>query len=402
MKSFNIFSNIALAVLILGIIFFAFVEKTKANEISINCQYNTDKSFSFDYTCTGTPPQACSPNPISKQGYQGKGSCIVTCQNLGGKVVKFNTTAQGQGDWYCCNANNSGRCTIETTNDTSITKVPNPINDLLNPPPCEADQKKPHIGCKGVTYQSVESCGINSGELGAPCQEINPSTPPSGSSPTGKLEVDWLPSPRGTELTGESLTNLIQYLYEWGIGIGGFLAFIALIIAGFQYLTSSGNAGRMKDAMDRIKSAGMGLVLLFGSFIILNTINPQLTDLTMPTPEKLINSGWNFGVEDQRLSNPKNKPKVCERVLLYPKENFGGTPPGGAKGVAIGQYKNLEVKSIEIYGGCSVTLYDYPNCEQNAFGPYFSSGASTSTPTEYGNIEAGGVSSFGCVKVAQM
>lgn len=94
------------------------------------------------------------------------------------------------------------------------------------------------------------------------------------------LEVTWPPSPLGTKLTDEStLTELVKYLYEWGIGLGGLAAFIALIMAGFQYLTSMGEPARLADAKDRIRSAFFGLILLLGSWLILNTINPQLTTL---------------------------------------------------------------------------------------------------------------------------
>jgi len=56
-------------------------------------------------------------------------------------------------------------------------------------------------------------------------------------------------------------------------------AFIALIIAGFLYLTSVGDPGKMKDAKDRAIWAIGGLVLLLASWLILHTINPQLTTL---------------------------------------------------------------------------------------------------------------------------
>ena len=78
------------------------------------------------------------------------------------------------------------------------------------------------------------------------------------------------------------LPKLVQYFYEWGIALGGLAVFIVLIIAGFQYLTSVGDPTKMKEAMDRIESAFLGLVLLLGSWLILNTINPELTTLRLP------------------------------------------------------------------------------------------------------------------------
>jgi len=97
------------------------------------------------------------------------------------------------------------------------------------------------------------------------------------------LQVSWPSSPAGTRLTDDSqLGDLIKYLYEWGIFLGGLAAFIALLIAGFQYLTSVGDPARMKDAVDRIKSAFLGLILLLGSWLILNNISPQFTTLQLP------------------------------------------------------------------------------------------------------------------------
>ena len=76
-----------------------------------------------------------------------------------------------------------------------------------------------------------------------------------------------------------NITYLIAYLYEWGIALGGLAAFVALLIAGFVYMTSVGDPTKMKEAMDRIKSALLGLIFLLSSYLILNTINPELTTL---------------------------------------------------------------------------------------------------------------------------
>lgn len=95
-----------------------------------------------------------------------------------------------------------------------------------------------------------------------------------------ELLTDWPPSPAGTPLTVTStVTDLVRYLYEWGIALGGLVAFVVLLIAGFNYLTSVGDPGKMKEAIERIKYALGGLVLLLGSWLILHTINPELTTL---------------------------------------------------------------------------------------------------------------------------
>jgi len=93
-----------------------------------------------------------------------------------------------------------------------------------------------------------------------------------------KLESNWPISPAGTRLYRcSSLTDLVKYFYEWGLAIGGVLAFVSLIFGGVLYLSSAGKPEGVKEARDRISSAILGLILLFGCWLILNTINPDLT-----------------------------------------------------------------------------------------------------------------------------
>lgn len=97
------------------------------------------------------------------------------------------------------------------------------------------------------------------------------------------LETAWPASPLGTTLTDASdLTEMVKYFYEWGVFIGGIAAFISLLFGGFLYLTSAGNPSRVSEAKDRMTSAIIGLILLLSIYLILNTINPELTVLTTP------------------------------------------------------------------------------------------------------------------------
>ncbi len=97
------------------------------------------------------------------------------------------------------------------------------------------------------------------------------------------LQTPWPKSPFGTDvmqLDKDKQLNIaifVKYIYEWGIALGGVATFIAFVIAGFQYITSIGNPQTMKDAMDRIKSAVFGLVMLLSAYVLLGTINKELT-----------------------------------------------------------------------------------------------------------------------------
>lgn len=76
------------------------------------------------------------------------------------------------------------------------------------------------------------------------------------------------------------LPQQIGDFYAWALGIGGLVALGVLVFGGILYTTSAGNASRQGDAKEWIIGALVGLLILFGSWFILNTINPELTKLT--------------------------------------------------------------------------------------------------------------------------
>ncbi len=192
------------------------------------------------------------------------------------------------------------------------------------------------------------------------------------------LELDWPVSPGGAWLNDNStLTDLIAYIYEWAMTIGGIATFIALISAGFQYLTSAGNVTKMSDAKQQITSAITGLVLLLSTFLILSTINPELTTLEIP---EISLSGASFDALD-----PENVSltRSCEIAHIYPNTGFSGSYTQIAKGsyesVTIeegeGSIKLLYMSADGNYeegGYCIVELYDNSNCDDDPITAIFS------------------------------
>ena len=90
-------------------------------------------------------------------------------------------------------------------------------------------------------------------------------------------EVNPPAAPDGT-LPGETLDSFVQYVYYWLLGAGGFFAFIRLLLAGIIWAGAGGNITRTSQALDIIKNVIFGLALLLFSWLILNTVNPQIVN----------------------------------------------------------------------------------------------------------------------------
>lgn len=105
-----------------------------------------------------------------------------------------------------------------------------------------------------------------------------------------ELEIHY-PEVSGAETPTTTKTFLpayIEYIFTWAIIIAGLLAFFALVYGGILYLTSAGNPSKMSDAREQIIAGFLGLIILLSSFLILNTIDPQLVILEKPKLEQAI------------------------------------------------------------------------------------------------------------------
>lgn len=82
------------------------------------------------------------------------------------------------------------------------------------------------------------------------------------------------------------LAGYIAAIYKYGVGVVAILAVIVIMWGGLVWLTSGGNTGQIDNAKQWISGAVLGLIIALTSFLILNTINPQLTNLyiTQPIP----------------------------------------------------------------------------------------------------------------------
>ncbi len=73
--------------------------------------------------------------------------------------------------------------------------------------------------------------------------------------------------------------ELIAFILRWAIGIGGGIAFLLMVYAGFVIMTSTGNPERLKGGQELLTSAVAGLIMLIFSIFILRLIGINILQI---------------------------------------------------------------------------------------------------------------------------
>ena len=128
--------------------------------------------------------------------------------------------------------------------------------------------------------------------------------------------------------TSLGLAPQIANFYQWALGIGGLVALGIIVFGGILYTVSAGNASKQDDAKQWITGALIGLLLLFGSYLILNTINPELTKLN---DLKLIVNEAAERVSSIDLDIPKDLVGFKKDLLTFLKQEEEKTDPANAE-----------------------------------------------------------------------
>jgi len=157
------------------------------------------------------------------------------------------------------------------------------------------------------------------------------STPVSSSSAAGttweKADKIYylLEAPIGSTLYVDGIAQYITLLYDLASSAAAIIAVVVIMFGGFMWATSAGNEQRITSAKETIISAVVGLILVLGSYVILNFINPQivslggldilkipLADIAAETTSASMNCSWTVlgvsgttRVDDKFCTSPK-------------------------------------------------------------------------------------------------
>lgn len=76
-----------------------------------------------------------------------------------------------------------------------------------------------------------------------------------------------------------SQEQFLGAILKWAVGVGGGVAFLLIVYAGFMIMTAAGNPERLKAGQELLTSAISGLILLIFSIFILNFIGVDILRL---------------------------------------------------------------------------------------------------------------------------
>lgn len=79
--------------------------------------------------------------------------------------------------------------------------------------------------------------------------------------------------------TEETLPKVVIKILNAIIGVSGLVAVVFIILGGIQYMTSTGDAGKVKKAKDTILYAVIGLVACVLAFAIVNFVITEILKL---------------------------------------------------------------------------------------------------------------------------
>jgi hypothetical protein len=110
----------------------------------------------------------------------------------------------------------------------------------------------------------------------------------------------------------------VANFYQFALLIGGIMAFGAIVYGGVLHAISAGNPSRQSEGKKWIMDALLGLLLLAGAYIILNTVNPNLLNLNLPTLSPIDTQTNNTAPPTVNCTTNSSGQRVCNGQTVTP------------------------------------------------------------------------------------
>lgn len=179
---------------------------------------------------------------------------------------------------------------------------------------------------------------------------------------------------------GEYISGVYQFL----VGIVGIVGAFMIMVGGYQYLTAAGNRERVAAARKRIVNALLGIVLAFGSYLILYTINPSLVSFEALQLSTVSTQLANEAKDEGGLISASNDAEASGRTVTG-----GGFPPlKGGRPTPVCSPKAKGGKPIACEDLCKQPRSSWPKTTPGAADParLVAIGSGTGFTSSKGNV----------------
>lgn len=95
------------------------------------------------------------------------------------------------------------------------------------------------------------------------------------------------PIPGTDANSSKDFPGYVMAIYKFAIWTVGIAALFMVTIGGFMYFSAAGNTSRLEKAKTVITDALLGVILVLTAWLLLNTINPDLTTIDLQSLESM-------------------------------------------------------------------------------------------------------------------
>ncbi len=219
----------------------------------------------FADVCT-TPGVVCDLNSTTK-GVCGElcveGTCGLSCISGTAASSTGSSGSPATGTSCILTTNEPGICMSQAECTKGFSSVA----------PCTSQGK---VCClAGTSSPTPATTGSTATSPSSSAASNRPATTTVGSTPSsGGL---YIPSGSSLGLSDISVTRLIQNLMNWLLYILGFVAIIAFVISGIQYLLAGADEEMAKKGKENMKYAMIGVLVALSALIVIRAIQSVLS-----------------------------------------------------------------------------------------------------------------------------
>lgn len=216
-------------------------------------------------------------------------------------------------DTPCCvpdeNIPKSGSTPITTKNECDATKGSDGKNAY-----CITTVGQ---NCSTFSLDQIGTCGSGTAccaSKGTPVPGGGTSSTPSSSGSTAALNYTPLENLPGFEGQSGDFATYFKNLYLLALWIVGISALFMLVVGGFLYLSSAGNTHLLGTAKKTIYAALIGLIIALISWLLLDTINSDLTNLKLSGLSGAVGTSGNGTSTSTTPPSGNADPEGCKKL----------------------------------------------------------------------------------------